>query len=77
MRPDITQIFKTKACQAHKPRYPVPGISSCHIEPNTVDPNHHNRLQVDEDLVVFSLLPKLPVDKALQDVLLYLTCLVW
>ena len=32
---------------------------------------------MDEDLVMFSLLPKLPVDKALQDVLSYLTCLAW
>ena len=35
----------------------------------------NHRLKVDEDLVMFSLLPKLPVDKALQDVLFYLTCL--
>ena len=33
----------------------------------------NHRLKVDEDLVMFSLLPKLPVDKALQDVLFYLT----
>ena len=36
-----------------------------------------HKLKVDEDLVMFSLLPKLTVDKALQDVLFYLTCLAW
>ena len=35
----------------------------------------NHRLKVDEDLVMFSLLPKLPVDKSVQHVLFYITCL--
>ena len=35
----------------------------------------NHRLKVDEDLDMFSLLPKLPVDKAVQRVLFYITCL--
>ena len=33
------------------------------------------RLKVDENLVMFSLLQKLPVDKSVQHVLFYITCL--
>ena len=35
----------------------------------------NHRLKVDEDLVMFSMLPKLPVDKSMQHVLFYITCL--
>ena len=36
--------------------------------------NRRDRLKVDEDLVMFCLLPKLPVDKSVQHVLFYITC---
>ena len=35
----------------------------------------NHRLKIDEDLAIFSLFPKLLVDKSVQDVLLYTTCL--